>query len=201
MSWESPQPPPVWVKALASEMLPGLTMQPLRLPKLKSSRSLHAPSIVADVSQKLKAAGRPAEEADAAAQVVAAYWETRAQRFEGKKGSAAEMYARETPEIVAGKEKPSKAKKARELELAQAAHNDPLDLAIRGELTAAKADEIAVDSPHSDEWKALANNLHDIERGRDDSLLTVAAELKFLPKTRNWDRMNVRPKGSPPLRF
>ena len=77
----------------------------------------HAPSIVADVSQKLKAAGRPAEEADAAAQIVAAYWETRAQRFEGAKGTAAEMYAREAPEINAGKAK----EKQPALEMAQTA--------------------------------------------------------------------------------
>jgi hypothetical protein len=79
------------------------TAEPARLP------IAHAPSIVADVTDRLVKAGRPAEEAEAAAQVVAAYWETRAARFEGKKGTAAEMYAREAPEIVAGKEKPQKA--------------------------------------------------------------------------------------------
>ena len=79
----------------------------------------HAPSIVADVSQKLVAAGRPAEEAQAAAQVVASYWETRAQRFEGKKGAAAEMYAAEAPEIKVGKAKEKEA--SREMELAQTA--------------------------------------------------------------------------------
>jgi hypothetical protein len=71
------------------------------------------PDIAADVSQKLQAAGRPREEADASGQVSKALWETRAAAFEGKKGTAEEMYAREAPDIRAGK--PA----ARQLELAQ----------------------------------------------------------------------------------
>ena len=55
--------------------------------------------IAADVSQKLQAAGRPVDEADAAGQVSKALWETRAAAFEGKKGTPEEMYAREAPEI------------------------------------------------------------------------------------------------------
>ena len=108
--------------------------QPTEPPRAETLPIAHAPSIVADVAQKLVKAGRPAEEAEAAAQIVAAYWDTRAARFEGRKGTAAEMYAREAPEVVAGKERPSKAK--RELELAQesefdqAAPNQPRETGI-----------------------------------------------------------------------
>lgn len=56
--------------------------------------------ITNDVERKLVAAGRPVDEARAAAQVVAARYETRAARFEGKLGSAQELYLREGPEIV-----------------------------------------------------------------------------------------------------
>lgn len=73
------------------------------------------PSIAADVSQKLQAAGRPADEAAAAAQLVDAYWKTRAARFEGRKGTPEEMYAKNASDIIAGKEAAPK----REVELAQ----------------------------------------------------------------------------------
>lgn len=59
------------------------------------------PDIAADVSQKLVAAGRPVEEADAAAALVAAHYETRAARFGGARGTGAEMYAADAPNIVA----------------------------------------------------------------------------------------------------
>lgn len=61
--------------------------------------------IQGDVREKLIAAGRPEAEADAAAAIDAAYWETRAARFGGAKGTAEEMYRAEAPEIVAGKAK------------------------------------------------------------------------------------------------
>ena len=64
-----------------------------------------SPTIAQDVAQKLTAAGRPADEAQAASQLVAAYWQTRAERFEGRKGTAEQMYAAEGPEIKAGKER------------------------------------------------------------------------------------------------
>lgn len=53
-----------------------------------------------DITEKLVAAGRPQAEAQTAAAIDAAYWETRAARFEGKKGTAEEMYRREAPEIL-----------------------------------------------------------------------------------------------------
>jgi hypothetical protein len=59
--------------------------------------------VASDVADKLIAAGRPAEEAQAAAQIVSEYWKTRAERFKGTKGTAEEMYHAESPSIVAGK--------------------------------------------------------------------------------------------------
>jgi hypothetical protein len=59
-------------------------------------------NIATDVSDKLIAAGRPREEAEALGAIHQAYWETRAARFGGRKGTAAEMYAREAADIKAG---------------------------------------------------------------------------------------------------
>lgn len=56
-------------------------------------------TIAADVSQKLVSAGRPQEEADAAAALVQAHYEARAARFGGKKGTAQEMYERDGADI------------------------------------------------------------------------------------------------------
>lgn len=56
-------------------------------------------NIASDVQRKLVEAGRPAEEADAAAQIVAAHYQARAQRFGGQLGTAEELYAREAPNI------------------------------------------------------------------------------------------------------
>lgn len=82
-----------------------------------------SPSIAHDVAQKLITAGRPSEEANAAGQLVAAYWQTRAERFEGRKGTAEAMYASEGPEIKAGKEKtraPAYAQKGKTFEQSSA---------------------------------------------------------------------------------
>ena len=62
-------------------------------------------SIRADVAQKLRAAGRPAVEADAAGQVTEALFRTRADVFDGAKGTPEELYAREAPDIVAGQQR------------------------------------------------------------------------------------------------
>ena len=61
---------------------------------------VRSPSITADVTQKLVAAGRPADEAEASAQLVSAYWQARAERFKGAKGSADAMYAAEGSKII-----------------------------------------------------------------------------------------------------
>jgi hypothetical protein len=56
--------------------------------------------IRADVSRQLISAGRPAEEAEAAGALEAAYYETRAARFKGARGTAQDLYEREGPEIL-----------------------------------------------------------------------------------------------------
>lgn len=83
---------------------PGVDVEP----KLRATVD-QLKQIVIDVTQKLTAAGRPDEEARAAAQIVAAYYDTRAQRFGGKLGTAQEMYAREAPQIRAGRQRASRA--------------------------------------------------------------------------------------------
>jgi hypothetical protein len=69
--------------------------------------------IANDVAQKLVAAGRPAEEAQAAGAVMAARYETRAARFNGALGTAEELYRREGPEIRGGRGAPSAAEAER----------------------------------------------------------------------------------------
>lgn len=56
--------------------------------------------IADDVAQRLTAAGRPQDEAQAAGQLIAARYVTRAGRFEGKLGSPEQLYARESAEIA-----------------------------------------------------------------------------------------------------
>lgn len=56
-----------------------------------------------DAAAKLMAAGRPEEEARASAELVGAHYESRAERFGGEKGTAAELYRDEAPDIVEGK--------------------------------------------------------------------------------------------------
>lgn len=57
-----------------------------------------------DIKSKLKALGRPDEEAEASAAVVKAYYETKAQRFEGSLGTAEQIYRTEAPDIIRGVE-------------------------------------------------------------------------------------------------
>lgn len=83
-------------------------------------------SIAEDVSKKLQAAGRPADESDAAGQVTEAMWQTRANAFEGRKGTAREMYAREAPDIRAGQER------VRQREYAQSGAQGKIRLAEDG---------------------------------------------------------------------
>lgn len=65
-----------------------------------------APQVkIADtVASKLIRAGRPINEAEAAAQIVESYWQARADRFKGAKGTAEEMYLAESPDIVPGRD-------------------------------------------------------------------------------------------------
>ena len=85
-------------------------------------------NIAADVSQKLVAAGRPAEEADAAGALLQSYYETRAARFEGTKGTGADLYRAEGPDIRGGRnvsaKAPEFAQKGRELEQGERSLSD-----------------------------------------------------------------------------
>lgn len=71
-------------------------------------------NIVSAEKQKLIDAGRPDDEADATAQLVAEHYQARSERFGGKRGNAEEMYAADGAEIKKGREV-----KARARELAQ----------------------------------------------------------------------------------
>lgn len=78
-------------------------------PQVSSTEAKTAPvnentvqDIAGDVTNKLIAAGRPEEEAKAAAAIIQAHYETRAQRFGGTKGTAQELYSKEAPEIREG---------------------------------------------------------------------------------------------------
>lgn len=97
---ETPQPAPTAAQAGA---VPGAAVAGTEAPQV----GLHPvpQDIAADVSRKLIAAGRPADEAAAAAQLVAAHYEARAERFGGAKGTGAELYAREAPEIKPGRQR------------------------------------------------------------------------------------------------
>jgi hypothetical protein len=55
--------------------------------------------IADDVAKKLVNAGRPEDEARAAAGIIQAYYETRANRFAGAKGTPEELYRAEGPDI------------------------------------------------------------------------------------------------------
>lgn len=59
------------------------------------------PDIREDVRAKLIAAGRAAEEADAASALIAAHYDARAARFEGRLGTAEQLYATEAPQVEA----------------------------------------------------------------------------------------------------
>ncbi len=61
-----------------------------------------APTIARDVERQLVEVGRPRAEARANAALVQAHYETRAARFEGKLGTARELYEREGPTVTAG---------------------------------------------------------------------------------------------------
>lgn len=60
--------------------------------------------IAQDASKKLQEAGRSKDESDALGQLIQSRYEARSSRFEGKLGTAKELYDKEAPEIVAGGE-------------------------------------------------------------------------------------------------
>ncbi|MBB3453881.1 hypothetical protein FHT86_002137 [Rhizobium sp. BK313] len=73
--------------------------------------------IANDIAQKLVKAGRPVEEAEAAGQLLASRYQTRADRFGGALGTPEELYNTEGPEVRQGRQ----TKAPKELELAQRA--------------------------------------------------------------------------------
>jgi hypothetical protein len=76
------------------------TVQPPEAPPAEqTAQPKYVAEISNDVTKKLVAAGRPEEEARAASQVIASYYETRAARFGGQRGTAADLYNAEAPEI------------------------------------------------------------------------------------------------------
>lgn len=118
----------------------------VQVPQAATSARPVPANVAADVSQKLIAAGRPAEEANAASALIQAHYEARAARFEGAKGTGAELYAREVPEIRAGRVRAASAAKIREFaqskEYLQSARNDisdVLDAAAKPGISNAKA--------------------------------------------------------------
>jgi hypothetical protein len=70
------------------------------LPRPQRTISEQRAAIASDVERRLIAAGRPAEEAQAAGKLIAARYVTRAGRFEGKLGTPEELYAREGAAIA-----------------------------------------------------------------------------------------------------
>lgn len=103
-----PAPEPVQ----AATPAPGAQAEPVPAAPAPVPVTAQAPSapaaavdIAADVTRKLVAAGRPTDEAGAAAEIVAAHYESRAARFDGAKGTASDLYTREAPDIVAGRQR------------------------------------------------------------------------------------------------
>lgn len=81
------------VKAEAEQAEPSATSQE------------HLDAISKDVTKKLELAGRPKEEAQAAGQIIAAHYEARAARFDGERGNAYELFAKEAPTIRAARQR------------------------------------------------------------------------------------------------
>jgi hypothetical protein len=104
--------PPKGEDALEAETPPAASVEPPIIPAdevaaeaavaPRSTAEQHA-AIVDDVKAKLIAAGRPDAEAQAHAEIIAAYYETRAARFKGALGTAEELYRKEAPAIRGGK--------------------------------------------------------------------------------------------------
>jgi hypothetical protein len=94
----APEPAAAVVPAAAAET-PAVepAAQPVPAPNVAVVPPI---DIAADVTRQLVAAGRPLEEAQAAGALMKAYWEARAERFKGAKGTAQEMYEREGSEIL-----------------------------------------------------------------------------------------------------
>lgn len=93
-----PVAPPEPVAEPTATEAPPVAAMPETTPPAAAARSLEG-GIVGDVSRKLVAAGRPAEEADAAAALVAARYQARAANLRGT--TAEGLYSAEAPDISA----------------------------------------------------------------------------------------------------
>jgi len=94
------QPQPAPVEAVKEEAAPEVPKEILSSKGEVISTPQMVSDISSDVSQKLQAVGRPANEADLAAQLVALHYETRAKFFDGAKGSTADLYKNEGFDIT-----------------------------------------------------------------------------------------------------
>jgi hypothetical protein len=74
---------------------------PVEAPPIAPDIETQKAAIAADVSQQLRAAGRPLDEAEAAGKLIAARYAARAGAFKGALGTAEELYRREGAEIRA----------------------------------------------------------------------------------------------------
>lgn len=60
------------------------------------------PAIIADATKRITLAGRPQEEASLVAQLIAEHYQSRSERFNGKNGTAEEMYQRDSTNFRQG---------------------------------------------------------------------------------------------------
>ncbi len=72
---------------------------PVEAPPIVPDIEAQKATIAADVSQQLRAAGRPLDEAEAAGKLIAAHYAARAGAFKGALGTPEELYRREGAEI------------------------------------------------------------------------------------------------------
>lgn len=82
-----------------AEAAPGAPAGPAApVPKFEpQDYAQHRAVIATDVAERLKAVGRPAEEAEAVGAIESWYWSARSQRNEGRLGTPLEMYERMAP--------------------------------------------------------------------------------------------------------
>lgn len=105
---ETRMPPPTEVAPVDntgafSDQVAESTAQPEQAPQAAPEAAQPQINISAHVADQLTKAGRPTDEAQAMGALVQAYYETKADRFGGSKGTAAEIYQREAP-LIQGRE-------------------------------------------------------------------------------------------------
>ena len=100
-------------------------------PQAEAAPKVQPVPIAQDVASKLLAAGRPEEEANASAALVEAHYQARAARFEGRLGTAEDLYAAEAPTIRSGEKGGRGGNAAGKIRLQQ------MELAQRGETRSA----------------------------------------------------------------